>query len=59
MGGKNKNKQPATGETVEVKGLVTVKFLKKFGSYKVDEEAKYHISTVRSLIKNGTCEIVK
>lgn len=40
-------------------GLVTVKFLKKFGSYAKDEEVEYHTSTINPLIKNGTCEIVK
>ena len=38
--------------------LLKVKFLKDFGSYKKGDVASYHISTIKPLIDNKTCEKV-
>tara|TARA_R110000764_G_C11027156_1_gene384739 strand:- start:3935 stop:4120 length:186 start_codon:yes stop_codon:yes gene_type:complete len=39
--------------------LVEVKFLEDFGSYKKDDTAKYHSSTIITLLKKKICEKVK
>lgn len=48
--------------TVEDKpkeGVVSIKFVKDFGSYKKDEVVKYHHSTANGLLLAKVCVIVK
>tara|TARA_R110000851_G_scaffold137954_1_gene274063 strand:+ start:3564 stop:3749 length:186 start_codon:yes stop_codon:yes gene_type:complete len=55
-------KTTGAGEAAQSKAkasLVEVKFLEDFGSYKKDDTAKYHSSTIITLLKKKICEKVK